>query len=271
MGNDHHMKEAYIVNPATPGDLGIFLVCYIYEHFYCLKWAIGCVPLLEKTPVLGCWRLVIQRSFSNWSFWLWKSMFCMLFFFLSHLPQSVVWAFLSFPGYSLPRRSDLWRCTPVLWASGVCCDNANHQCLHLHQQHSAIRYWHIPVFGQQSSRPRCQEYWSHWTYCLGCVYWYYGGDRGNRDKETSVNDSASWANKVLWAYESTDIPWWGMGCLVGTVEVVEHTDFICRQCAMKFQNTVERKFLWSYWSCKEAGIKYKGILKGWTECKVFGT
>lgn len=43
---------------------------------------------------------------------------------------------------------------------------------------------------------------------------------------------------------------------------VEHTDFICRQCAMKFQNTVERKFLWSYWSCKEAGIKYKGILKG---------
>lgn len=48
------MKEAYIVNPATPGDLGIFLVCYIYEHFYSLKWAIGCVPLLEKTPVLGC-------------------------------------------------------------------------------------------------------------------------------------------------------------------------------------------------------------------------
>lgn len=159
--------------------------------------------------------------------------FACMFFLLSQLPQSVVWAFLSFPGYSLPRGSDLWWCTPVLWASGVCCDNANHQCLHLHQQHSALRYWHIPVSGQQPSRPRRQEYWSHWTYCLGCVYWYYGeGWGGIGYKGTSVHDNASY-NTILCASEPTDIPWWGMGCLVGTVEVCRahrlHIQAVCKE------------------------------------------
>lgn len=173
-----------------PEDFGVCLVHYLCEHFY---WHnTGCrvsSSFRENTSarmglpgITVYWGLVIHRSFRNWSFWLWKPMFCLLFFLVAQLLQSVVWAFLCFPGYSLPRGSDLWWCTPVLWASGVCCDNANHQCLHLHQQHSAIGYWHIPVFGQQSSRPRCQEYWSHWTYCLGCVYWYYGGEGRNRGK-----------------------------------------------------------------------------------------
>lgn len=31
-----------------PEDLGIFLVCYLYEHFIDIKWATEYVPLLEK-------------------------------------------------------------------------------------------------------------------------------------------------------------------------------------------------------------------------------
>lgn len=34
VGNDYLMRETGIANPATPADLGIFLVCYLYKHFY---------------------------------------------------------------------------------------------------------------------------------------------------------------------------------------------------------------------------------------------
>lgn len=181
--------------------------------------------------------------------------------------QSGVWAFLSFAGYSLPRGSDLWWCTPVLWASGVCCDNANHQCLHLHQQHSAIGYWHIPVFGQQSSRPRRQEYWSHWTYCLGCVYWYYGEGgwwEWNRDKGISVHDSASWAIWYCVPLSTQTSCGEERAALWVLWEFVGYVDLICRQCVMKFK-IWWRESLCSgvvIWGCKEAGIKYEGILEG---------
>lgn len=230
------MKEASIANPATSEDLGIFLVCYLYEHFYWCKMGYRVCSFFGKNTsarmyikVWLCRDPLVTGPFSFGS-----PCFACMFFLLAQLLHRVVWTFLSFAGYSLPRGSDLWWCTPVLWASGVCCDNANHQCLHLHQQHSAVGYWHIPVFGQQSSRPRRQEYWSHWTYCPGCVYWYYGeGEWG----EEGQGDLCAWLcimnNTVLCAFEPADIPWWGMGCLVGTVGVCRahrlHMQAVCSE------------------------------------------
>lgn len=84
---------------------------------------------------------------------------------------------LSFPGYYLPGGSDFRWCAPVLWASGVCNDNANHQCLHLHQQHPALGHRDLPVFGQQPPRQRGQEYWSNWAQRLGYVFWQNSTER----------------------------------------------------------------------------------------------
>lgn len=34
MGNDYYMKQAGIAKSAMPEDLGVYLVCYLCEHFY---------------------------------------------------------------------------------------------------------------------------------------------------------------------------------------------------------------------------------------------
>ena len=70
------------------------------------------------------------------------------------------------PGDNLPGRSGVQPRQPPQWSCGLRSHHAKYKCLHLHQQHPAVRHWDLPVPGQQPPRQRGTQHRRHWAHCV---------------------------------------------------------------------------------------------------------